>query len=144
MTHRVILWNLHHKSKTKTEGWQKQREMIPLSYKTNTITTNKANHRSVFANSGKHTNFREKTNFIKSFTKFEFSRFRISGHRSIPLRFSSLCRASRRPYPVRWGTTNLGPKKLRVHNSTSMKIYQNSVINYENYCTNSWKFTVIS
>jgi len=36
-------------SQKKTEGWQKQREMIPLCYKTNTITTNKANHRNVFA-----------------------------------------------------------------------------------------------
>ena len=31
---RVILWNLQKRSKTKTKGWQKQRDMIPLAYKT--------------------------------------------------------------------------------------------------------------
>ena len=116
--------------------------MIPLSYKTNSITTNKANHRSVFANSGNTQIVEKKRISSNLFQNLKIvsgcSCFRISGHRSIPLRFSSLCRASRRPYGS-GGAPLISNPRLRVHNSTSMTIYQNSVINYENYCKNSMK-----
>ena len=118
-----------HKTK-KTEGWQKQQEMIPLFYKTNTITTNKANHSRVFANSGKRT-CKEK-NLIKSCTKIQdFLQdvlcFRIFGHRGTF--FCIVILGTFEPLP---GQNFLTPK-LRVHNSTSLKIYQDSVINDENY-----------
>ena len=116
---RVIRWNLQKRSKTKINRRlaETARNDTALLQNKHYITTNKANHSSVFAKPG-HKNqmlVQSSGHFLRIFVFSDSLGTGQEGHHKF--------------------TT----QKLRAQNATCMNIYRNSVIHDETSCKNSMK-----